>query len=477
MASQRMKLLSVISVILILELAPAFAGAPPAAAHQWEWVLTTDQARWVKQPDLQSSFAKTSIPLAAENIVADNVVIDPKATDQPIVGWGGCFNELGWKAMLALSAEDRASVLRSLFDPQNDGLHLNLCRVPIGASDFSLDGYSLDDVKDDYELKYFSIDRDRKLLIPYIKAAMVYRPDLRLWASPWSPPGWMKDNGTYHGGTLRMEPRVLQAYAQYFVHFVRAYQGEGIHLYAVHVQNEPVSDTIYPSCPWKDPKPMADFIRDYLGPAFVKDRLNAQIWLGTMSEDRMSCFRTILDDPETAKYISGIGLQYNGRYISEALHLVYPQIPLIETETPCGAGQNNWQDAERTFGYYRQFLEGGVQAYTLWNLVLDETGLSTWHWRQNSSIVIDTKQKTVHYTPEFYLMKHFSQFVRPGAVRLKLAGTWKDALSFKNADGSIVLVLADIGARAEAKNVLIKMGDEVTSLSVPPHSFSTLVCQ
>ncbi len=186
-------------------------------------------------------------------------------------------------------------------------------------------------------------------------------------------------------------------------------------------------------------------------------------------------FRTILDDPETAQYISGIGVQYNGRYISEALHLVYPQFPLIETETPCGAGENSWQDAERTFKYYREFLDGGVQAYTLWNLVLDETGLSSWHWRQNSSIVIDTRRKIVDYTPEFYLMKHFSRFVRPGAVRLKLAGRWKNALGFKNADGSIVLVLANIGANAEAKNVSIRMGDEITRVSVPPHSFSTIV--
>jgi glucosylceramidase len=189
----------------------------------------------------------------------------------------------------------------------------------------------------------------------------------------------------------------------------------------------------------------------------------------------MSWFRTILDDPATAKYISGIGLQYNGRYISEALHLVYPQFPLLETETPCDAGQNSWKDAENTFSYYQQFLKGGVQGYTLWNLVLDQTGLSTWHWRQNSSIVIDTKQKTVNYTPEFYLMKHFSYFVRPGAVRLKLAGSWGKVLGFKNADGSIVLIVANIGPDAEAKTLTIHMAGEQVTLSVPAHSFSTVI--
>jgi glucosylceramidase len=463
-----------IVLLVVLEtLAPGVAtGFAATAPHQWDWVLTTDQARWEKQPALAASALSSDVPRPANTII-----IDRQAHDQPIVGWGGCFNELGWKALLTLSPEARASVLRTLFDPGVDGLDLNLCRMPIGASDFALDGYSLDDTKDDYEMKYFSIDRDRQLLIPYIKAAMAYRPDLQIWASPWSPPGWMKDNGVYHSGKLRMEPRILQAYAEYFARFVRAYQGEGIHLYAVHVQNEPVSDSIYPTCPWKDPKPLADFIRDYLGPTFARENVPAQIWLGTMSEDRMSWFRTILDDPETAKYIAGIGLQYNGRYISEALHLVYPQFPLIETETPCGNGQNSWQDAESTFKYYRQFLEGGVQAYTLWNLVLDETGLSSWHWKQNSSIVIDTKQGTVNYTPEFYLMKHFSQFVRPGAVRLKLSGSWKNALGFENADGSVVLVVANIGPQAQAENITMQIGDEVITIAVPAHSFSTIAAK
>jgi glucosylceramidase len=463
----RIKFLLTFLLPLVTGFIPSLAATP---LRQWEWVLTTDRTRWATEPTLAGSIAKdNSAP------PANTIVIDPQATDQPIVGWGGCFNELGWKALLTLGPEARATVLRSMFDPQGDSLHLNLCRMPMGASDFALDGYSLDDTKDDYAMKYFSIDRDRKLLLPYIKAAMAYRPDLQLWASPWSPPGWMKDNGVYHGGKLRMEPRILQAYARYFVRFVQAYQAEGIHLYAVHVQNEPVSDSIYPTCPWKDPKPLGDFIRDYLGPAFVKDDVKAQIWLGTMSEDRMSWFGTILDDPETAKYIAGIGLQYNGRYISEALHLVYPQFPLIETETPCGAGQNSWRDAEGTFKYYRQFLEGGVQAYTLWNLVLDQTGLSSWHWRQNSSIVIDTEKKTVNYTPEFYLMKHFSCFVRPGAVRLKLAGSWKNALGFKNADGSIVLVVANVGLSANAETITAQMGNEVITFSVPAHSFSTVI--
>ena len=222
---------------------------------------------------------RPALPLAAGGpptagdaaAAANTIIVDPAATDQRISGWGGCFNELGWKALLTLPRKDREAVLKAIFDP-NTGLRFNICRMPIGASDFALDGYSLDDVPGDYALKHFSIGRDRKLLIPYIKAAMRIRPDLKVWASPWSPPGWMKDNGVYHGGHLRMEPRVLDAYARYLARFAADYHKEGIDLYAVHVQNEPVSSSIYPTCPWPDPEPLRDFIRDYLGPTFAAEK-------------------------------------------------------------------------------------------------------------------------------------------------------------------------------------------------------------
>jgi glucosylceramidase len=441
------------------------------SAQSFNWISTTDNARWVKQADVSMETPATTGTLGA-NDSKSQIVIDPSATDQRIIGWGGCFNELGWKALLTLTPEVRASVLKALFDPQN-GLRFNICRMPIGASDFALDGYSLDDTKDDYELKHFSIDRDRKLLIPYIKAAMQYRPDLQIWASPWSPPGWMKSNGVYHGGHLLMEPKILDTYAQYFARFVEAYQGEGIHLYAVHVQNEPVSDSIYPTCPFKDPEPLRDFIRDYLGPTFTREKVPAQIWLGTMSEDRMPWFKVILDDPGAMKYLSGIGLQYNGRRASKELHEEYPQLPLMETETPCHSGNNNWKDAENSFSYFKEFLEGGVEAYMDWNIVLDETGLSSWHWKQNSPVVIDTKKGTVTYTPEFYLMKHFSAYVSPGALRLKLKGGWSDALAFKNEDGSIVLVVANTDQ--VDKPLRVAIGDHAATVTIAAHSFNTFV--
>lgn len=453
--------------IAIIPLA-CFAPFNVLQASGLDWVVSTDKARWVVQPAIQTS------PAGKDAALGDVLIVNPDATDQRIIGWGGCFNELGWKALLTLKPEAREDVLRNLFDP-TVGLHFNICRIPIGASDFALDGYSLDDVKDDYNLDHFSIDRDRKMLIPFVKAAMKYRPDLKIWASPWSPPGWMKDSGTYHGGKLLMEPKILNTYAHYLARFVHDYRAEGIDLYAVHVQNEPVSDGAYPTCPWKDPEPMRDFIRDYLGPTFAEQKTEAQIWLGTMSESRLPWLQVILDDPGAAKYISGIGLQYNGRIVAKALHEKYPQFPLIETEAPCHSGNNDWKDGENAFVYFKQFIEGGTQAYMYWNMVLDETGLSSWHWRQNSAVVVDTKTGEVTYTPEFYLMKHFSAFVQPGAQRLILSGNWADSLGFKNPDGSIVLVI--VNNDKIDKPLAIKIGDQLATVSLPAHSFSTFICK
>jgi glucosylceramidase len=438
-------------------------------AQTFEWISTTDDARWVGKPAISLN-ASTHASAAQTSGAKNQILIDPAATDQRIVGWGGCFNELGWKALLTLKPEARESVLKTLFDPQS-GLRFNLCRMPLGASDFALDGYSLDDWKGDYALEHFSISRDQKLLIPYIKAAMRYQPDLQIWASPWSPPGWMKSNGVYHGGHLLMNPKILKTYAHYFAKFVEAYQAKGIHLYAVHVQNEPVSDSIYPTCPFKNPEPLRDFIRDYLRPTFALEKVPAQIWLGTMSEDRIPWFKVILDDPGAAKYLSGIGVQYNGRRASKELHREYPQLPLLETETPCHAGNNSWKDAEDTFSYFKEFFEGGVEGYMYWNMVLDQTGLSSWHWRQNSPVVVDTITGTVTYTPEFYLMQHFSHYVLPGALRLRLTGGWEDALAFKNEDGSIVLVVANTDKID--KPLQLTIGDHAATVTIPAHSFNT----
>ena len=432
-------------------------------AQKVKWVSTSENAPWVEQP-----------PLTLQTVLSQNLdsalVLNIKATEQQIKGWGGCFNELGWKALLALDEKDRDEAMKALFDPK-EGSRFNICRTPMAASDFALDAYSYDDVPGDYDMKGFSIDRDKKHLIPYIKAALKINPNLKLWASPWSPPAWMKTNNQYDSGSLRMESAILNAYAHYQAKYVLEYKKAGINITQIHPQNEPIMETKYPSCKWDNPETMNNYIKNYLGPTFVKEKIPAQIWLGTITNKDTNWFKHILDDKETMKYVSGLGLQYNSRFVLSFLRR-QTNLPMMETETKCYNGKNSWKEADDTYGQMKQYINGGCQAYMYWNMVLDETGLSSWAWSQNSSITIDTKAKKVIYNPQFYVMKHFSRFVSPGAYLLKNENKDSNALSFINPDGSVVVVVEN---KKQEKPFSIVIGNKTVTATLAASSFNTFI--
>ncbi len=316
-------------ILLFVVLVPAAALGGDGA-----WVVSTSPGRWVNQaagPGTASAGPvgeRVGMPATQPDLAGDMVeptgplviVVDPGASGQRIEGFGGCFNAMGWRALVRLDEVDRDRVMRALF-VEKEGLGLNFGRVPIGASDFALSPYSLDDVAGDLEMKQFSIERDRYMLIPFIKAALRIRPDLKIWGSPWSPPGWMKTSGVYHGGTLVQDPEILKAYAIYLAKFVEEYHREGIDIFAVNFQNEPAEDQKYPSCPWKEPETVRDFIRDYAGPTFAERKVPAKIWLGTITNNKLGWFETILNDQDVMKTIGGLGIQYASRDIAgQKLH-------------------------------------------------------------------------------------------------------------------------------------------------------------
>ena len=433
-------------------------------AQKVKWVSTTDSARWQTHPAIK-------LKKADGEINDSTVLIDISQKAQQITGWGGCFNELGWKALQALDEKDREAVLKALFD-QKEGSRFNICRTPMAASDFALDAYSYDDVADDYEMKHFSIERDKKTLIPFIKAAMKYSPKLTVWASPWSPPAWMKTNNNYAGGSLRFEPKIFKAYALYQEKYVLEYQEAGVPLVAIHPQNEPIIKSKYPTCQWLNADTMRDYIKYYLGPKFKEDKVPAQIWLGTITNSDTNWFKKILDDKETASYISGIGVQYNSLKALPFLHKNY-HLPMMETETRCYNGKNTWKEGEDTYGLMIAYLKGGCQAYMYWNMVLNETGKSSWDWSQNSSVVVDTKNKTYSFTPQFYVMKHFSAFVSPGGYLLVPKKTSNDAILFQNADGSVVVVVAN--KETTTKKFSFSIDEKVLSVELDAKSYNTFI--
>lgn len=432
------------------------------------WIYTTQTEAWSKgaKLDFNPSVDKSDI----------NIYSDKKL--QQIEGFGACFNELGWEALLSLSETEKNKILKNLFS--KEGANFTLCRIPLGSNDYSLSYYSFNDVPEDFEMKNFNIDRDRYIMIPYIKAAKKINPDIKIWASPWSPPVWMKVNNHYAMGVsnvkqmlpgmkisnnataFKMEDRYLSAYGLYFSKFVKAYKEEGIDISRVMVQNEPVYQPHWQSCTWR-PDDMAYFVGRFLGPQFKQDSLNTEIWLGTVNSSDPNFMRTVLNNKDAASYIKGIGVQWDAKQSIPTIHSEYPNYPIMQTESECGNGENNWNSAEYTWSLINHYLNNGTNSYMYWNMVLDNSGKSTWGWNQNMMISINKETKEVKYNPEYYLMKHLSHYVLPGAFRLKTTGG-KEHLAFINPNGEVILMYVntddadkDISVSVNGKIVKIKL--------------------
>ena len=403
---------------------------------------------------------------------------------QSILGFGGCFNELGWEALNLAKPEQKEAFLQELFEEKN--CNFNYGRIPVGANDFSIKWYSCDEEEDDYALEHFNIERDKKYTIPFVREAMKYQKDFTLFASPWSPPTWMKTKQVYNYGRIRMEEKVLKAYAEYFVKFVQAYAKEGIDISQIHVQNEPMADQKFPSCLWYG-EDMRDFIRDYLGPAFEKAGLNTELWLGTINGPFMDFMvpgsapfcehydqfaNTVLSDEKARSYITGVGLQWGGKHVMMQIRDSYPYLRYMNTESECGDGQNSWEHMEYIFNQMWFYIRNGAERYTYWNLALKDDSISSWGWEQNSLCTVNPKTGELKKQPEFYLMKHLSHFVKNGAKVLATTGHFTtNTMAFENTDGSIILV---VGSNMNHdREFAFKYKDIEFTASIPAHSIHT----
>jgi glucosylceramidase len=412
---------------------------------------------------------------------------------QTVEGLGACFNELGWDALQLLSEDDRDGVLRELFAP-GVGADLGLCRMPIGANDFARDWYSFDETPGDLALEHFSIDNDRDTLVPFIRAAQAHRPDLRLWASPWSPPTWMKTNGHYAGAQpwpgsgiengLRadqvgsegtdmfvLDDAHLEAYAEYFARFIDAYRAEGIGVGMVMPQNEFNSAQVFPSCTWT-PDGLARFI-SVLGPRMAER--DVEVFVGTQERPDAGLLDGVLRHESAARWVRGAGFQWAGKGAIPVAEQTHPELRLYQTEQECGDGKNDWRHARYAWTLMRHYFGSGAGAYQYWNIALLEGGLSRWGWAQNSLVVVDPETRTALFTYEYQVLKHVASAVRPGARRLEtLSATgYENQLAFLNPDGSVVVVIQN--DLAEAMPIRLLIGTRVLTASLPADSLNTFV--
>lgn len=427
---------------------------------------------------------QASVEVKKQKAPDANVVIST-SKDQVIDGFGGTFSELGWDALSLLTEEQRNAVLRELFGP--DGMRLAFCRIPLGANDFARDWYSFNETPGDFEMKNFSIERDKTAMIPYVKAALAFNPKLKLWASPWSPPVWMKRTKHYAtapgdhndfteknevaGDHFIQEPEYLTAYALYFSKFLDAYKENGINVSMVQFQNEPYTKHQWPNCSWK-PESMANFIGKYLGPTLSKKHPGVELWFGTFNCNKMEDLDCVMQHRAASKYLRGIGLQWEGKDIVGDIHRKYPAMKLMQTENECGGGSIDWAAAEHTFDLLQAYLNGGVNSYMYFNMVLQDEGSSSWGWKQNSLIRVDSHARKVAYTPEFYLMKHLSHFVKAGAHRLEVL-KGDDVLAFQNPDGQIVILCVNKDTKERTVRLTYKGSTITTQLA--SKTFNTIV--
>lgn len=450
-----------------------------------ELVSTTATAAWKK-----TRLQLVATPMTKLSDVDVMILVDKPF--QTIEGFGACFNELGWLALSKLSPSVREGIMEDLFAPEI-GLNLNVCRMPIGANDYARSWYSYNETPGDFEMRGFDLTHDDEIQVPFIKAAQRYNPDLKLWASPWSPPTWMKRNGHYAlartptgvaDNGLRLsqkgEPgkdmfiqddRYLQAYALYSRKFVEGYRARGITVSTVMPQNEFNSIQPFPSCTWT-PEGLARFI-PFLGAEM--ERVNVDVFFGTLERPDPAMFETVMANEAARRFIKGIGVQWAGRGAVPFIHHSHPNLPVYQSEQGCGDGKNDWRYARYTWSLMKDFMRAGVGTYNYWNIALLSGGVSTWGWAQNSLISVNAKTAQYKWNHDYYIFKHLSHFVRPGARRidtLSYSG-YENLLAFINPNGSIVIAVQN--DLAQEQRVRFGIGGKVFSVMLPADSLNTLV--
>jgi glucosylceramidase len=411
-----------------------------------------------------------------------SVLVDASRCFQVIEGFGGAFTEAAASTFFKMDSDAQSAILKGYFDLQ-DGLGYSLCRTHINSCDFSLGNYAYNEVEGDTALENFSIERDRRTVIPFIRAAnQVAGKPLKLFASPWSPPAWMKTNGEMnHGGKLKPEYR--DAWARYYARYVKAYGEEGIAIWGLSVQNEPEATQTWDSCIYTAEEER-DFVRDHLGPTLHSEGLgDLKLIIWDHNRDRMyERAKVVYDDPQAAQYVWGTGFHwYMGDFFDnvQRVHDAFPDKALLFTEgcQENGPHRNDWSVGER----YGRSIINDLNRWTVgwvdWNLVLDEQGGPNHVGNYCSApIIADTQRcdlSAVTFNPSFYYIGQFSCYIRPGAERIICAPTLDEleATAFRNNDGSIAAVVMNRSDRPI--EFALKYQGRAAMTSAPAHSITT----
>jgi glucosylceramidase len=415
------------------------------------------------------------------------VFVNPEKTYQSFLGIGGALTDASAETFARLPKNQQEEILTKYYDTDK-GIGYTLARTNINSCDFSSDSYTYI-AEGDKALKTFNIAHDLKFKIPLIKKAIeAAGGKLTLFASPWSPPAFMKDNGSMlHGGKLKSE--FYDSWAKYYTKFIKKYADEDIPIWGITIQNEPMATQTWESCIYSS-EDERDFLKRYLGPVMQQEglkRVNIIVW--DHNRDLMvQRAQTIFDDPDAARFAWGMGFHWYESWTGgdkmfsnvSIVNKTWPDKNLLFTEG-CPESFNasryyNWGLGE---AYGRNMINdfnNGAVGWTDWNILLDETGgpnhVGNFCF---APVHADLKTGKIIYTNSYYYIGHFSKFIRPGAKRILSSPSRSMLLStaFMNSDGKTAVVVMNNTEKKAKYNLVV--GDQSAEIETLPHSIQTLV--
>jgi glucosylceramidase len=415
------------------------------------------------------------------------VFVDPTKTFQEMLGIGGALTDASAETFFKLPEARQEELLEAYYHPER-GIGYTLARTNINSCDFSSASYTYVE-EGDGTLETFDIAPDQEYKIPLIRRAMEASGNrLTLFASPWSPPAFMKtNNDMLHGGALLPEYR--DAWALYYTKFIKAYREAGVPVWGITIQNEPMATQIWESCIYQAEEER-DFLRDHLGPTMAREGLSdVAIIVWDHNRDLIvERATTIFDDPEAARYAWGIGFHWyenwsggTDMYDNVALvNRMYPDKHILFTEgTPASFDADRYDDWSLGEEYGRSMIHdfnAGTEGWTDWNILLDEEGGPN-HVGNfcMAPIHADTRTGELIYTNSYYYIGHFSRFIRPGARRIAAAPSRSMLLStaFVDEDGSVAVVV--MNPTDQAGQYHLTVGQAAVTITARPHSIQTVV--
>ena len=408
-----------------------------------------------------------------------SIKVDKNQIRQSILGFGGAFTEASASIYNELDVDKKSEIIQAYFG--DSGNQYNMGRTHINSCDFSLGNYALCE-DEDRNLDGFSIERDKKMLIPFIKEALnEASSSVLIMASPWSPPPWMKTNNQMnHGGKLKEE--FQDTWAEYYCKYIEFYERDGVPIWGISVQNEPEAVQTWDSCIYTGEEER-DFIKNFLGPALKRNKyLDKKLVIWDHNRDIMvERSRTVLSDPDAAQYVWGTGFHwYNGDHFDEVqkVHDEFPDKELIFTEGCQEGGPHigSWDLGER----YATSIINDLNRYTVgwidWNLLLDGRGGPNHVGNYCSApIIVNTKTQELLYQSSYFYLGHFSRFFSRGDKIVQCENTTSQLLSLSGINKNDKLTTTIMNKEEDSIPFLYDNGSEKKSYSIPPRSIITII--